>query len=62
MPTPVVPYPYYPPKSLTKTQTQIVRELDPEWRPAMVGEDTEFVFSNGRTFKQRPSQRGPYED
>lgn len=58
---PAVPYPYFPPKTLTRTQTQIVRDVDPEWRPAMSGEEIEFQFSNGRTFKSRPAHRHPYD-
>lgn len=58
----IPPYPYYPPKTLTKTQTQIVREVDPDWRPAMTGMETEFVFSNGRVFKGNPTDRYPSED
>lgn len=57
---PATPYPYYPPKTLVRTQTQIVREVDPEWRPAMTGEEVEYEFSRGRQFKARPRDRHPY--
>lgn len=55
----IPPTPYHPPRSLTKTQTQIVRELDPDWRPAMTGKETEFEFSNGRKFEGNPTTRYP---
>lgn len=58
---PAVPYPYFPPKTRTRTQTQLVREADPDWRPAMSGKQPEFQFSNGRTFSAVPSQRHPYD-
>ena len=59
MPT---PYPYHPPRSLTRTQTQLVREADPEWRPAMSGKETYYEFSNGRTFEDTPAKRFPNDE
>lgn len=62
MPDPVTPYPYFPPKTRVRTQTQIVREADPDWRSPATGKDTEFLFSNGRTFTRRLADRFPYNE
>ena len=56
-----VPYPYHPPRSLTRTQEQLMREIDPEWRPALSGKETYYEFSNGRKFEDMPARRFPYD-
>jgi hypothetical protein len=53
--------PYHPPRTLTRTQTDLMREADPEWRPAMSGRETYYEFSNGRKFEDTPAKRFPYD-
>jgi hypothetical protein len=58
----IPPRPYFPPTTLVRTQTQIVRQADPNWRPAMSTKDVEFEFSNGRKFEAVPNTRFPYDE
>jgi hypothetical protein len=52
---------YFPPRSVTRPMTALIREVDPEWRAPMTGREVEFVFSNGRSFTANRSQRHPYD-
>jgi hypothetical protein len=62
MTAPATPYPYFITKTRVRTQTQIVREVDPDWRAPGSGKDVEYVFSNGRTFSRRLADRFPYTE
>ena len=52
---------YHPPRTVTRTQTDLMREADPEWRPAMSGREICYAFSNGRKFEDTPAKRSPYD-
>jgi hypothetical protein len=52
---------YHPPKTLTRTIAQIIRLIDPNWKPPLTGKEVEFEFSNGRKFEANRGDRHPYD-
>jgi hypothetical protein len=50
---------YYPPRSFTTPFKTLVQKADPDYQRAIRNE-TEYTFSNGRTFTANPNTRGPY--
>lgn len=53
--------PYFPPRSLTRPLTSVIRDIDPDF-DRDINKLRQFEFSNGRTFFTTPGNLFPYNE